>query len=162
MNDIEFSKLLMDLGVLHRYTVFTNTSSIGVYYGQPQILRYLKERGECSQTEIAKYLNVSSASVAVSIRRMQKSGLLEKKADDSDLRYNKIKLTALGLEKERRCLEIFEECSQKLVSGFSPEEKKQLAGFFERMIANLTEDGKTADDAIEELKKAKLCSGKDK
>ncbi len=162
MNDIEFSKLLMDLGVLHRYTVFTNTSSIGIYYGQPQILRYLKEHGECSQTEIAKYLNVSSASTAVSIKRMQKSGLLEKKADDSDLRYNKIKITPLGLEKELKSKEIFDECSKKLVSGFSEEEKILLKSYFERMIANLTENGKTADDAIVELKKAKLCSNNDK
>ena len=160
MNDIEFSKLLMDLGVLHRYAVFTNTSAIGVYYGQPQILRYLKEHGECSQTEIAKYLNVSSASTAVSIKRMQKSGMLEKKADDSDLRYNKIKITPLGLEKEQKSREIFDECSKKLVSGFSDEEKIQLKNYFERMIENLTENGKTADDVIGELKKAELRSGK--
>ena len=91
---------------------------------------------------------------------MQKSGLLEKKADDSDLRYNKIKITPLGLEKEQKSREIFDECSKKLVSGFSDEEKIQLKNYFERMIENLTENGKTADDVIGELKKAELRSGK--
>jgi len=154
MRDTDFSKLLMHLNMLHRYSVHKKSSEIGVYYGQPQILKYLKEHGESSQTQIARALNVSAASMAVSVKRMQKAGLLEKKADDSDMRYNRIKLTDVGLEKERQCFEIFTEVTDKLTYGFSEEEKKTLRSYFERMIDNLSEDGKSADDIMSELKKA--------
>ena len=154
MRDTDFSKLLMHLNMLHKYAVHTKSSEIGVYYGQPPILKYLKEHGECSQTEIARALNVSAASMAVSIKRMQKTGLLQKKTDDSDLRYNRITLTPLGLEKEKQCLDIFSEVSQRMTEGFSEEEKLTLKNYFERMTANLSADGKSTNDIMTELKKA--------
>lgn len=154
MLNTEFSKLLMHLNVLHKYAIHTKSSEIGVYYGQPPILRYLREHGECSQTEIARALNVSAASMAVSIKRMQKAGLLEKKTDDSDMRYNRIKLTPLGIEKEKQCLDIFDGVSERMIDGFTEKEKQTLKDYFERMTANLSADGKSPDDIITELKKA--------
>lgn len=46
--------------------------------------------------ELSDGINVSPASVAVSVKRMQKSGLITKISDENDLRCNRIALTEMA------------------------------------------------------------------
>ena len=78
------SKKLHDLEFCRHYVVRRALKDSGVYFGQPPILDYLAKNGTGTQNEIAKALYVSPASVSVSLRRMQKAGLIEKAADETD------------------------------------------------------------------------------
>lgn len=79
-----------------RYAMHKMLRDSGVYFGQPPVLDYLSEHGECSQKELSDGINVSPASVAVSVKRMQKSGLITKISDENDLRCNRIALTEMA------------------------------------------------------------------
>lgn len=82
-----------------RYAMHKMLRDSGVYFGQPPVLDYLSEHGECSQKELSDGINVSPASVAVSVKRMQKSGLITKISDENDLRCNRIALTENGKQR---------------------------------------------------------------
>lgn len=124
---------------MHRYVIHKTASASGLYYGQPPILEYLMENGECTQTCLAEFLHVSPASVAVSIKRMQKSGLVKKVADEGDLRCNRISITPTG---KGLISDFRKECDsvdKQLFAGFSDEDIAQFRSYLERLRGNISD-----------------------
>lgn len=134
------SHSLMDYECLRRYTVHSFLHNSGVYFGQPPVLDYLIQNGTSTQNEIAKALGVSPASMAMSVKRMQKSGLIEKVNDESDLRCNKITITESGKKQAKNIHSRFDELDKKMYDGFSEEELNSLKSFIDRMTENLSAD----------------------
>jgi DNA-binding MarR family transcriptional regulator len=62
---------------------------------------------------------------------------VERSADVRDARRNLIALTDKGRRAVELCGESFQAVDQRMLVGFSPEEKAQLTGFLTRMIDNL-------------------------
>ena len=123
----------------HRNAHHKMVERLGLYYGQPFMLMTLSKSGEISQKELSQMMHNTPASVAVSVKRMEKAGMLKKTADENDLRVNKIALTQEGREMAEKCRESFRFVDEQMTKGFSEEELKTLENFYERMIQNLEE-----------------------
>ena len=72
--------------ILKRSTLFSLFEDNKLHIRQLPVLEYIIKNDGCSQNELAEFLCVSPASIAVSTKRMQKAGYLEKKEDENDLR----------------------------------------------------------------------------
>ena len=130
----------------------------GVYFGQPPILELLVKNGTCTQNELARALHVSPASVAVSLKRMQKSGLVKKAADESDLRCNRVSITDLGREQIGRIHACLDEIDHTMLAGFSAEELSALGSYLDRLCANLSADIPKEKD-LHEMRGDTFCTG---
>ena len=124
---------------LHRSRLYRVAMSRGLYIGQPALLLTLKQQGVCSQTELAEALNVTTPSIAVSVKRLEKGGMITKTINEKDNRYNQIELTDEGKKAARVCEEIFSTINSRMFNGFSKEELTQVNAFFDRMRANLAD-----------------------
>lgn len=130
----------MRLNALHRYNIHKAISGTGVFMGQPRMLELLAEKESFTQKEISDRLNVSPASVAVSVKRLQKAGLLTKTADENDLRLNHISISKKGREIG---ISIRHECDKidaQMFKGFSDEEILLYESFINRLSENLSAD----------------------
>lgn len=154
------SRLLHDLEWERHLVVHRALRDSEVYFGQPPILDALAECGVCTQNELAKALNVSPASVAVSLRRMQKSGLIEKEADADDLRRNFVRLTEKGKAQHEFIHKCFGEINRKLYAGFTEEELTTLQEMLARLCGNLAAD-LPQTQAFSEMMKEEFCTGGD-
>ena len=67
------------------------------------VLRYVMENDGCKQVDLANFLRVTPASVALSTKRMQKAGYLEKEVDEYNLRRNKLHVTPQGRQLAADC-----------------------------------------------------------
>jgi len=123
----------------HRNAHHKMVERLGLYYGQPFMLMVLSRSGEISQKELSEMMHNTPASVAVSVKRMEKAGMLTKTADENDLRINKIALTEKGKEMAVKCRNSFHFVDEQMTKGFSEEELKTLENFYDRMIQNLEE-----------------------
>ena len=88
---IEIKKLAWKLDNLFllRRTLLTKTMlNTGLYFGQLPVLMYISNHEGCTQKEIADWMKVSPASIALSTKRLQKAGLIEKSVDKDNLRRN--------------------------------------------------------------------------
>ncbi|HZJ77190.1 MAG TPA: MarR family transcriptional regulator [Clostridia bacterium] len=132
----DVAKKMAQLRLAHR-CYFHQSVTSKVYPGQPPILEYLLKNDNCTQKELADFLSVSPASIATSIKRMQKNGLVQKLSDARDLRYNRIKITQKGRDVFSQYLIEFEKINEKLFKGFSMQELDQLYGYLSRMTDNL-------------------------
>lgn len=128
--------------------LFSILIKAGLYPGQLPVLNYVREHEGCTQTEIAKCLNVSAASIASSTKRLQKNGMILKKSDQLNLRANMLYLTPKG--RELTCIYQMEinQLRSGYMNGFSESEKKQFISFLKRInqnILNIKSDGSFAD-----------------
>lgn len=123
-----------------RYIIHNSLKKSEIYFGQPPVLDYLFEHGKCTQKELSDAIGVSAASIAVSIKRMQKSGMVAKINDENDLRCNRITLTKKGEEQLRLIHECFDNFDKQMFSGFTEEELCAYGNFLDRILENLSSD----------------------
>ena len=93
-----------------------------------------------SQKEISENLHISAATVAVSMKRLEKTGVIERRSDQEDQRRIRIYLTERGRELIEKVRTFVEQNEKMIFQGFSESEMCLMKRFFDQMIANLEED----------------------
>ena len=85
---------------------------------------------------LAEKLEVSPAAVAVSLKKLEKSGHISRACDELDNRMNRVVIT----EKGKKAIEIshryFGEIEDFLLQGFSCEEMEALSDYLKRIMKN--------------------------
>lgn len=138
----EPSALFHGLHHAHKRRVMEEQAGRGVGdLGSPMLLLslfYAETAGEqWSQRDVARTMRISPATVAVSLKTLERDGYVKRSADERDQRRNRVELTDKGRQAVEKCGESFRAVDERMLSGFTPEEKAQLTGFFTRMIDNL-------------------------
>lgn len=128
------------LNILRRIHIHRAAAENNIYFGQLPILEYVEQHDGCTQRELAEQLQVSAPSIATSVKRMQKTGLLEKTPDQNDLRCTRITITAKGRKLAEKSRMSFDEIETRMFVGFTEEECEQLGGYLNRMIGNILTD----------------------
>jgi len=144
MHDREIGGRLLFLQLLRR-NLLQRSGDEGLHPGQLPIVEALLCHPGSTQQELAIRLHVSAASIALSTKRLQNAGLIEKREDCKDRRRNRLYATKEGEQlalSRRRCLD---EVDQKTFLGLTDEERITFCSLLDRMIANL---GESAADGI--------------
>lgn len=128
LRDVQHRHMLTILSVLERYNL---------HAGQPRILHTVADMDGASQKDIADKLQISPASLAMSIKRMCKAGLVEKVASETDLRTNKIKITPKGMQMHVDCMKACAQADQKMIEGLSEQEIEQFGDILSRIYNNM-------------------------
>ncbi|MDF2937296.1 MAG: putative transcriptional regulator [Paenibacillaceae bacterium] len=124
---------------LHHQTVSSYLSGRGVYPGQPPLLRALSERDGQIQKELAEQMGITPATLNVMIARMEKSGLLERKADEADQRVSRVYLTEQGRQAHQEVRNMIDLMEKTCFMHFIPEEKMIFRRLLLQMYENLKE-----------------------
>lgn len=98
-----------------------------------------------SQKKLAELLHVSPATVANSLKSLERGGYVRKEPDPEDARCNRVFITDKGRHAMEACAEIFDAVDRQTLQGFSPEELEQLRSFHQRMLDNLRQIGGDCD-----------------
>lgn len=149
---------LISTSLIHRYHITKSAQKAGLYYGQPMILEYIKNHNLCTQKELADSLHISPASVATSIKRLEKSGFVKRSADKADIRKNRLDLTEEGLKTLTEFRSICNETDEKMFKDFSEEECELLCNFLQRLYNNLDTEKLTNCQMKAEIEKTEKIS----
>lgn len=123
----------------HRNVMEKQLSSTGVYRSQHKILMVISENPNISQKELADMNEVSTATIAVSLKKLEKGGYISRLVDAKDNRYNQICITEKGRRIVEESHKIFREVDKAMFSGFSEEECRELEQVLDRIYGNLEE-----------------------
>lgn len=109
--------------------------------GSPLMLMLLRRRNRegvlPAQRELADFLSVSPATVAASLKSLERQGFVTRQADARDARRNRITITAKGADAVEQCHEVFQTLNTQMFRGFTEEECRMLDQFYQRMLNNL-------------------------
>ncbi len=155
------AKNLQRVSMLSRYRVILALSGLKIYRGQPEILGYLLNHGDCSQKELAESLGVSPASIATSLKRMSKSGFIERTPDENDRRINRLKITSEGKEVFSKGKAECDKVDKIMFDGFDADEISMFSDMLSRIANNLSDDGISDKEAFEFFKNKRNGENKD-
>ena len=134
------------VGALHRLELLRRIKArnlmadSGLHPGQPRLLEYIRCHPGCTQKEAADELDVTPASAAASLKRLEKAGFVIRKADERDARRNQLYMTDAGfkqMEKNRRQFEVLDE---KMFAGMTEAEINAFRSACEKMFDNLADE----------------------
>ena len=132
-------KILIFVSQLHHRMLEKLVGATGLHRAQHRMLMTLADHEFESQSALANMLEISTATVAVSLKKLERDGYIQKKVKEGDSRANFIQLTERGKKVVESSREIFESMDKKAVRGFTDEELVLLRTFLGRMYENLSE-----------------------
>lgn len=135
---IEAVHLFLLTDRMHRRAIEANLSALGIHRSQHRLLLHLSRcGGAASQKELAGYLQISPAAVAVTVKKLEKNKLLRRTVSKEDGRCKGLVITPLGKEVLERSYQAFSKTDEIMMRGISEEEQKNMIGLFLRMQENL-------------------------
>ncbi|KAJ51115.1 DNA-binding MarR family transcriptional regulator [Clostridium tetanomorphum] len=122
---------------LHYHRIQKLLDKLGLYHGQPPLLFILHKKNGQSQKELADKMNIKPATITVMLKRMEKSGFVERLPDKEDQRVSRVYLTDKGRETMKEVKKVFKSIDDDCFKNFTQEEKILLRRLFMQMRDNL-------------------------
>ncbi len=129
--------LLANICHLHYIRAHQLLEAIGLYRGQPPVLRALWGQEGLSQTALAARLRISPATITKMLQRMEKAGFIQRKPDAEDQRITRVFLTEAGRAIQTEVETVWETMEAETYAGFALEERGLLRRFLLQMRENL-------------------------
>ena len=121
----------------HRNLVATALSRISVSVGQDHVVHRLAVAEGITQSELADALCVDTSTVAKTLARLQRDGIVERRPDPADGRISRVHLTEHGRTLVRPVLEIWNDAERRLVKDLSEAERLLLRRLLRQLQSNL-------------------------
>lgn len=137
MSNKEIIHQLINFAMKHRKIMQNYLDETGVYQAQHRLLMQISHNPNASQNDIARLMDVSAATVAVSLKKLEKGGYIHKEMDEGDNRLNKITITEKGNRVVAQSRQIIDSTDRKIFEGFTEEDKSALSVLLQRLNANL-------------------------
>ena len=128
--EVEFARVVR----LYYSRMRAQLAEVGLYRGQPPIMALLHKRDGMSQKEMARALNLSPATMTVTLKRMERAGLIEREMDGRDQRILRVHLSEEGKRMGERQVG---RVAAELLDGFSAEERAQFEEYMRRVARNM-------------------------
>ena len=130
--------LILRASRTHKRLVERRIAELGIHGGQHHMLMMLSFLGQIpAQNELARRMDISPASAANMLKRLEAGGYIERRAGVSDGRRNEVRITGKGADVVERSKRIFEEVDSRMFEGFTDEETERLRAALERVHGNL-------------------------
>ncbi len=130
-------QLLLHVSRLTAERMRVKMEEIGLHRAQGFALFYLGHRQGMPQSEIARGLHLSAASVTSMLQRMERDGWVVRQTDAADQRVSRVYLTPKAKELHREAHVCFHELERELTAALSEAERSQLRTLLQKVHARL-------------------------
>lgn len=131
--------LLAQVSRLYHLRAHQHLEAIGLYRGQPPVLRALWERDGQTHKELAGRLHVTPATMTRMVQRMEKAGFLTRRPDPEDQRISRVYLSEAGRAVESALREVTRSIEAEAFAGLDEDERALLRRLLSRVRENLVE-----------------------
>jgi len=130
-------QLLAQICRLKHARVQALLETLGLYEGQPAMLRSLWAQEGPTHTDLARRLRVQPATITKMIQRMEKAGFVERRPDPEDERVSRVYLTQAGRAVQADVRGVWHTLEKEAFSQFTAEERALLRHFLLQIRENL-------------------------
>ena len=148
--------LATDVGRLFRKRFNVSARQLGVTGAQWRMLAAIRRTPGINQAAIAAWLEVEAITAGRMIDRLEKAGLVERRADPTDRRTWHLYLTSQADCQMENLATFADVVFEEALTGFSDDEHATLLALLDRVRANLSAN--MPDDAMAEPEYEKLES----
>lgn len=124
---------------LNRGLMHNLVGAIGLHQGQPYVLKLLWQEDGRTHSDLGAHLHVSAATISNTVKRLEKAGFVERRADPADERVSRVYLTDAGREIQHDVQRLWQAFETQALAGFSEQEVGFFQGFLTRLHDNMLE-----------------------
>ncbi len=133
----------------HRAIIESKVAQLGVHRTQHMMLMYLSKNEPAAQNDIARAFDVSASAVAVSAKKLESAGLIERTRKTGDERTNCLKLTEKGAEMVKKSRELFLAVDAAMFDGFTEEDVAVFTKYLSKAKQNLVKYAQDREETRE-------------
>lgn len=130
-------KLFIRLTRMQRSVIGNRVKETGIYQGQHQILMHIHCHPGASQKDIAGMMEVSTATIAVALKKLERAGYIRRAVDGADNRYNRLQITEKGQRIVCQSHKILQRTEEEMFDGFEEGDFRQLRQLLGRICQNI-------------------------
>lgn len=139
MEDKDLLNLFTDMVRAHTAYMDRQLASLELSNGQGGVISVLGRNGPMTQNELARFRQVTPATISIMLDRMERDGLVMRDSVSGGGRANLVQLTEEG-QRMFSLLDSFMEGEPRVVfNGLTPEEKNAAADLFRKLTDNVTQ-----------------------
>lgn len=132
-------KAMISINRMHRVKAEKAFEGTGLHRAQHRTLMVLSKNEYKSQVELAKALEVSTATVAVTLKKLERDGYIQKTSKEEDGRAKFVTPTEKGKTVVSKSRRTFDAIDMQATRGFSDEELIRFRSYLKRVYNNLSE-----------------------
>ena len=131
--------LLAQICRAHRNLVASSLDHISVHVGQDHVVHRLAIEEGITQSQLAEALCVDASTVTKTLLRLERAGVIERRADATDARIWRVYLTGHGRSLVQPVADIWTSAEGRLVQNLSEAERALLRRLLMQVLANLSQ-----------------------
>lgn len=145
------SMLINEISKLFHDRMRINSEKLGFQNGYRQVLMTLARGDGITQLDIADATHLKAPTVSITLKQMEKEGLVTRVTDEKDMRKTRVYLLDKGQELDDKLREKIHEMEEIMLHGFDKEEEQQLLGYLKRIRDNIIDAEEIAERNIPNL-----------
>ena len=110
---------------------------LGLASGQIPVLAALRDGSSMSQSTLTRLALIEQPTMAATLSRMERDGLIERKPDLADGRSSLIHLSPVAIAKSAEVIALIVNGREEMMAGFDAAERQLFGAMMLRVIANL-------------------------
>ncbi len=110
---------------------------IGMRYSYRYILQPLIENESLTQLELVKITGQKPPTISITLRNMERDGIVERVKNDGDRRETHVSITEKGRKMFTKVLVAFEKAEKMILKGLTEKELSAMNSTIEKMIKNM-------------------------
>jgi DNA-binding MarR family transcriptional regulator len=119
------------------WSLAQRTARHGVFPGVNPVIAHLMQISESTQGELSRLVGIEQPTMAVTLKRMERDGLISRSPDPAHGRRTTVKLTAKGRELSQLMSKAAREVEKLATKGLSPQDVDEFFRIASLMTQNL-------------------------
>lgn len=110
---------------------------IGMRYSYRHVMKPLMENESLTQLELVKITELKAPTISITLRNMEREGIVRREKNDNDRRETHVYLTEKGKKMYAKVLAALDKAEKAMLKGLTDKELKALRSTLDKMSANL-------------------------
>lgn len=117
--------------------VYREMDKIGIRPSYRNIMNSLCENESLTQLELVKITNLKAPTISITLRSMERDGIVSRVKNDIDRRETHVAITDKGRKMYQKMLASIEKIQKKMTCSLTAEETEQVSALLKKMCDNL-------------------------
>lgn len=139
INENESISTVNEASYLFGAYVCQELEKIGMRYSYRHVLKPLIENDSLTQLELVNITNLKAPTISITLRNMEREGIVTRCKNDADRRETHVAITEKGKKMYKKVLEALADAEKIMLKGLTEKELKAMRTTLGKMSKNLND-----------------------